>query len=112
MVKSMGKVTPAGNGIGLRSIGTGLIVNPPRHAPPLSTAVATAIDYVGANVPSVRLRNLGLAAAKSPHCLSRLFQRETGLALKGFINRVRRGRATRCVPSVEDLRQVLRIPSR
>jgi DNA-binding NtrC family response regulator len=66
-----------------------LLADHPRQAPPLSPAVATAIDYVGGNVPSVHVRDLGQAAAKSPDYLSRLFQRETGLALKGFINRVR-----------------------
>ena len=66
-----------------------LLVERSRKTPPLSPAVATAIDYVGANVPSVRLRDLGRAAARSPYYLSRLFQRETGLALHGFINRVR-----------------------
>jgi len=60
-----------------------------RRAPALSPAVAAVIDYVGGNVPSVHVRDLGQAAAKSPDYLSRLFQLETGLALKGFINRVR-----------------------
>jgi len=68
---------------------TALLVNHSRNAPRLSPAVASAVDYVGANVASVCLRDLGRAAAKSPDYLSRLFQRETGLALKSFVNRVR-----------------------
>jgi len=66
-----------------------LLADRRRHALLLSPAVAKAIDYVGANVPSVHVRDVGRAAGRSPDYLSRRFQRETGLALKGFIDRVR-----------------------
>ena len=68
---------------------TALLADRRRHALLLSPAVAKVIDYVGANVPSVHVRDVGRAAGRSPDYVSRMFQRETGFALKGFIDRVR-----------------------